>query len=132
MLHGCQDILFLVTFDKDDPLRMKPGLCQGRHEEVWPSEAPGDVALCPGNDPGGEQRRGGSVHCTGTTACEFVKRSMSETVARKHRIDLGHAERQTADMLRLIALKGGNALAQIGKNMLAGSQHRSRILSKSL
>lgn len=51
---------------------------------------------------------------------------MRQTATRKDRVDLGNPERQTARLLRALALDGGDAFTQISKDSIADSRHRSR------
>jgi hypothetical protein len=110
---------------------VKARLRQRWHEEVGTRQAPDDLTFRPCNDPGGEQRSRRPIDRTGATPSEFVEGTMSKTTSRENGIDLGYAERQAFGSPRAPAFHGGDALAQVSKNVLADSRHRSRILSKS-
>ncbi|MGZ2432616.1 hypothetical protein ACVI1T_004515 [Rhizobium redzepovicii] len=110
---------------------MKACLRQRWHEEIWTRQAPDDLTLCPRDDPGGEQCCRRSVDRTGATSGEFVKCTELKAASRKRFVDLRHSERQASGPLRSAAFHCGDALAQVSKNVLADSRHRSRILSKS-
>lgn len=51
---------------------------------------------------------------------------MRQTATWKNVVDLGYPERQTACLLRALALNRGDAFAQIRKDLIAGSRHRSQ------
>jgi hypothetical protein len=60
-----------------------------------------------------------------------MQRAARQTTAWQGRVDLGYTERQRTGTSCDPAFKGGNALSQVGENVLAGNSHLSRILSKS-
>lgn len=105
---------------------MQPRLRQRRKEQIRSRQTPDDRSLRPSRDPGCEQRGRSSIDRAGTTASELVQCAMGQAAAGKDGVYVRDAEREAASSLHAVAFYRGDAIAQIGKDLLAGSRHRSR------
>jgi hypothetical protein len=127
-LHRRQNILFPVGLGEHHTIRMETCLRKRREEEVGTDHTPEDLPLGPRGDSSNAESCRRTVDRPGSTAGKFVKRAIGKAAARQRCVDLGDPKGKTAGLFCRTALKGGDAVAQIGDYPVAGSSHRSRVL----
>lgn len=93
-LHAGEHGLVVTGLDVNHAIRRKAGLGERGGKEVRSGDAPKDFALGAGSYSRREQRGSGTVDGTVAAACNLVKGSDSEPIARKARVNLGDPERE--------------------------------------
>jgi hypothetical protein len=130
LLHGGKHVFFPIALDEDHPVGIKPCLRKCGEKQIRPCQTPDDLTLGACGDTRDEQGSRRTVDGSGTSASEFVQCAASKSTTWQHLVDLGDAERQTCGLLRPPSLETGNAITQIGYDVLARSRHRSRKSSR--
>ena len=113
LLAAGEHRLLVAGLDMDHPIGIEPGLAQGRREQVGPGHAPQHRAAGAGDDPGREQRRGGTVDRAVGATRHLVQGAERQPAVGQARVDGRHPERQHASAHPAARLDPGDARAQL-------------------
>ena len=123
-LEAGEHRLLVAGLDVDDPVRSKPGLGDGRREQVLPGDAPQHLALGPGGDAGGEQRGRRAIDGAVAAAGDLVQRPECQPAAGKAAVDRVDAERQYRFGSQRLPVKTLNLLSKSpDRRWLNGDTH---------
>ena len=94
LFHAGEHGLVVARLDIDHPVRDEPRLGDRRREQVWPRDAPEDLAPRASRDSCAEQRCRRAIDGAIAAAGDLMKCAKRQPTARQTRIDLGDPERE--------------------------------------
>jgi hypothetical protein len=92
---------------------MKPRLSQRRKEEIWPRQAPNNLALRASSYSGDKKSRCSPIDCPAAAAREFMQGGKCKPTARQCGVYLRNAKRQISRVLCTASFESGNALSKV-------------------
>lgn len=92
--HAGKDCLVVASLDINDAVGFQAGLRQRRGKQVWPGDAPKDLAARACCHTAREQRRSCAIDGAVAAARDFMQRAERQSAAREPRIQLGDPERK--------------------------------------